>query len=241
MQFDDAGAQDNPKSPEYNPFEEEEDKENVKQYNTQDYPLFMETLMRFASVSNNAAACLANALLMDLHILDASTALNAEKIRRQREKKGKDLVEKHLQDNRGVIAVGVDSKRSKTAKLKGQEKLRDLHTMIDSAEGTHLDVFETPKGTGVAVAAGGYQVLVKFNIAGIVVVINSDGCSVMTGIDNGAIRHLECFLGRPLQWSICLLHCLELIFRNLFVCVGKFVDTLDLFNLDCTKRQRIGF
>ena len=38
----------------------------------------------------------------------------------------------------------------------------------------------------------------------------------MTGDYNGAIRKLEEILGRPLQWSICLLHCEELPLRHVF-------------------------
>jgi len=48
-------------------------------------------------------------------------------------------------------------------------------------------------------------------------VIGSDGTPIMTGEYNGAIRKLEEFLGRPLQWSICLLHCVELPLRQVFL------------------------
>ena len=46
--------------------------------------------------------------------------------------------------------------------------------------------------------------------------VGSDGTAVMTGEHSGFIRILEELLGRPLQWSICLLHCNELPLRHVF-------------------------
>ena len=38
----------------------------------------------------------------------------------------------------------------------------------------------------------------------------------MTGHSGGVMRIVEERLGRPLQWSICLLHCNELPLRHVF-------------------------
>ena len=38
----------------------------------------------------------------------------------------------------------------------------------------------------------------------------------MTGKYNGATKKLEELLGMSLQWSICLLHCIELLLRPRF-------------------------
>lgn len=43
-----------------------------------------------------------------------------------------------------------------------------------------------------------------------------DGTSVNTGRVSGVIKRLELFIGRPLQWLICLLHFNELPFRHIF-------------------------
>ena len=47
-----------------------------------------------------------------------------------------------------------------------------------------------------------------------------DGCAVNTGVNGGIIRRLELYLCRPLQWLICLLHCNELPFKDIF----KYLD-----------------
>ena len=41
----------------------------------------------------------------------------------------------------------------------------------------------------------------------------------MTGKYKGTMRKLEELLRRPLQWCICLLHCVELPLRHVFVIV----------------------
>ena len=38
----------------------------------------------------------------------------------------------------------------------------------------------------------------------------------MTGKSKGFIASLESFIGRPLQWVICLLHLNELLLRHVF-------------------------
>lgn len=47
-------------------------------------------------------------------------------------------------------------------------------------------------------------------------VIGADGTAVNTGCANGAIRHLELHLKRPLQRAICQLHLNEMPFRHIF-------------------------
>ena len=43
-----------------------------------------------------------------------------------------------------------------------------------------------------------------------------DGCSVNCGIHRGVFRCVEIELGEPVQHVVCLLHHIELHFRNLF-------------------------
>jgi len=49
--------------------------------------------------------------------------------------------------------------------------------------------------------------------------IGCDGTAVNTGPNGGIIALFEKDLGRPIQWIICLLHCLELPLRHTFVAV----------------------
>lgn len=48
-------------------------------------------------------------------------------------------------------------------------------------------------------------------------VIGCDGTVTNTGRKNGVIRQIELYVGRPLQWSICMLHFNELPFRHIFL------------------------
>src|SRR5215469_3200313 len=43
-----------------------------------------------------------------------------------------------------------------------------------------------------------------------------DGSNVNTGVRNGIIRIIEESLEKPVQWLVCLLHCNELPFREIF-------------------------
>ena len=52
----------------------------------------------------------------------------------------------------------------------------------------------------------------------------------MTGEYNGAIRKLEELLRRPLQWSICLLHCVELLLRQVFLNIDGSSTVPDSFS-----------
>ena len=110
------------------------------------------------NIGHNAASCLANALLMDIGLLDTSSALNPDKIAALKDRHGKMLEEKHLEENRDVIAAGADGKRSTVRENRGQSSVKDLQVLIDSARGTYLESFETPKGTGAAIAIGVFQV-----------------------------------------------------------------------------------
>ena len=48
-------------------------------------------------------------------------------------------------------------------------------------------------------------------------IIGCDGTATMTGSSRGCIASLEKLLQRPLQWTICLLHCNELPLRQVFM------------------------
>ncbi|GBM70647.1 hypothetical protein AVEN_206868-1 [Araneus ventricosus] len=47
-------------------------------------------------------------------------------------------------------------------------------------------------------------------------VAGCDGIVTNTGWENGAINRIENHVGRPVQWSICILHFNELPFRHIF-------------------------
>ena len=74
-----------------------------------------------------------------------------------------------------------------------------------------------------------YEAIKDTDLEQILSTIATDGTAVMTGCYNGCIRVLEKFLGRPLQWSICLLHCTEFPLRHV------------LTHIDGTTKSPISF
>ena len=59
--------------------------------------------------------------------------------------------------------------------------------------------------------------------------VKADGTNVNTGHQQGAIRYLEMFLGRALQWNICLLHLNELPLRHVFIYLDGTTKSPDKF------------
>ena len=61
----------------------------------------------------------------------------------------------------------------------------------------------------------------KFMSVFTILALSFDGCPANTGVDHGAVRHVEELVGRPLQWLVCVFHLDELVFRKFFMAVGK--------------------
>lgn len=57
------------------------------------------------------------------------------------------------------------------------------------------------------------------------IAVCSDGENTNTGPSGGVLRLIECHLGRPIHWFICLLHFNELPYRHLYNAVEKSVTT----------------
>ncbi|GBM63784.1 hypothetical protein AVEN_72207-1 [Araneus ventricosus] len=74
-------------------------------------------------------------------------------------------------------------------------------------------------------------------------IIGCDGTNVNTGWKGGVIRLLETYVGRPLQWNICMLHANELPVRHLIPemdgCTKgpySYSGAIGLILKDCEKR-----
>ena len=61
----------------------------------------------------------------------------------------------------------------------------------------------------------------KYNSTETVNGVASDGPPENVAKWKGAIRYLEEFLGRALQWQICALHLNELCWKHLFIEIGN--------------------
>ena len=74
-----------------------------------------------------------------------------------------------------------------------------------------------------------YEAIKDTDLEQILSTIGTDGTAVMTGCDNDCIWVLEEFLERPLQWSICLLHCNELPLRHVFTHIDRTTKSRNSF------------
>ena len=79
---------------------------------------------------------------------------------------------------------------------------------------THLSIDD---GRGITVVTEIFHMIKETLLEFYLVMIGSDSTSSMIGVHNGVIRCLEELLHKPLQWSICLLHCNELPLRHVII------------------------
>ena len=63
--------------------------------------------------------------------------------------------------------------------------------------------------------------------------LSGDGMPGNTGCDNGAFRLFEELIGREVQWLICTLHLNELVFRKLFIALGKKYSLIFSLHISC--------
>ena len=56
-------------------------------------------------------------------------------------------------------------------------------------------------------------------------VVHTDGTASNTGKDLGLIAQFECLNSSEVQWAICAIHLIELVFRHLFVAIGMWFLT----------------
>ena len=85
------------------------------------------------------------------------------------------------------------------------------------SDDVYLDHFTPKSGKGIDIAHGLFKQIQGTELEKNLVLVKADGTNVNTGHLLGSIRCLEMFLGRPLQWDICLLHLNELPLRHVFM------------------------
>ena len=203
-------------------------------YNTLSLKHFSMACDRF-HVPDRAAAMVGNGLLRDIgYVKKGSPAmlLCKNKVRRQREKWGKIIVKEKKKDTQ-VQGLYTDGKRVPTivrettvtkVQVPGRRGRAAYRTISSTSNKTvvqdHYPVVAEPgseyvthitpeSGTGLALAQELITVIRDREAK--VRVIGMDGCSVNTGIHNGAIRLVEVMLGDVVQHVICGLHLNELL------------------------------
>ena len=187
-------------------------------------------------ISDRAAAKIANGLLKDLKIVkrgETSMLICPSKVRRERvrwgaklDKEGKSakLPGGLYTDGKRVptlirqiteTKVRVPGGRGKSAyrtvsSTTNKVVIEDHYPVLAEPGGTYITHVTPEDGTGVALAKEIVAVIRERKAP--TRVIGMDGCSVNTGIHNGAIRQVEVMLQHVVQHAICGLHLNELLF-----------------------------
>jgi hypothetical protein len=86
-------------------------------------------------------------------------------------------------------------------------------SILSEPDSTYVDHATPASGTAKSISDSILDTVDCCNL----VCIGADSTNVNTGVNSGVIRRMEIELGRPLHWSICLLHLNELPLRHLFI------------------------
>jgi len=97
----------------------------------------------------------------------------------------------------------------------GTKQVQDHYVLVGEPGSCYLSHLTAERGTGASIANGLYEAMEEMEITNKIVAVGADSTAVNTGRKGGAVRLLECKLGRPLHWFICSLHLNELHFRHL--------------------------
>lgn len=199
-------------------------------------PRFSMMCDRFG-VSNRLASCLASALFADIKFKDehgTTIIMDKRKVSREREKSRQDIL-RARHDSKSLIAFSFDGRKNDALT---REKIGDrYHTTMQKEP--HIVVLREPyssllgyvnlEGKGETAEAKTNELIEFFTSKQIslehLIGVCSDGEVTNTGTSGGILRLIECHLGRPIHWFICLLHFNELPFRHLYNAIEKSVTT----------------
>jgi hypothetical protein len=168
-------------------------------------------------ISNRDACLVVNAVLKDLNLLSAETAIDPAKLRRQRSFWREKQVSKHAAEVQEVTCIGFDGKQDVTfvGKSGVRRRIKEEHYVILSFPNNYyIDHVVPETGKAVDVAKEILSVITDTNSASSLQAVVCDGTVNNTGKTSGVIRRIEEDIGRPLQWLVCLLHANELPLRK---------------------------
>ncbi|ESN96201.1 hypothetical protein HELRODRAFT_163242 [Helobdella robusta] len=177
-------------------------------------------------ISDRSASLLVNAVLQDLQIItktNSSQIVDRSKIRRERTKRRAHLQNKSFNEFTAVRGLYFDGRKDKTIQQdkKGTKYYRSTvteeHVVLLSEPGSLFLGHVSPMSGSAKNITLSIKTFLKDADSNIneLKAIGCDGTVINTGLTNGVIRQLELFIGRPLQWHICLLHTNELPLRLL--------------------------
>ena len=177
-------------------------------------------------VSDRAGAAIASAVLKDFGIIaenDMTFVVDRSKLRRERNRHREAIRQKELESYSKVDSIYVDGRKDATItlgvvdeKTYRRTELEEHCVVIGQPGELYLTHVAIENGKGVTIANAIHDAIKDTELEMTLTTVGSDGTAVMTGEHSGFIRIIEELLGRPLQWSICLLHCNELPLRHVF-------------------------
>ena len=206
--------------PDYDPTTDE-----AVEYNLAKYPETIAVALS-CGLSNRMTAKLINAIFVDLKL---DLYVSPEKIRALKKKHLQALNQKHEEETKNLVGIGVDGKCGMVKEIHCQSSFKDKQTVTNSINGSYLDHGIPTDGKAKQICEVVYQILLKYESTETLAFVNMDGCKVNSGCHKGVIRHLEAKLERPLTWIICSLHGNELVFNHLFEAIGEFIVMIPSF------------
>ena len=181
-------------------------------------------------ISDCAGAAVANAVMKDLNSngllikYDKSLSVDRSKLRRER---GKYREDARMEEDDALFlkvdGIYIDGRKDEMHVMVNKEDkcyrktIVVEHYVVVGELGTfYLMHVSPPDGKGQLIAQTIFDKIKDTLLQDNLAAVDSDGMAVMTGAHNGAIKNLEELCKRPVQWSICLLHCNELPLRHDF-------------------------
>ena len=209
-----------------------------RKYNCMSLKYFARECDRYG-ISDRAGAKIGNGLLKDMGLVnkeDMEKLICPTKLRRERRKWGV-ILEKEENALQLPQALYTDGKKVPTlvrqtvhtkvqvpgktgkaayrtvASTSNVLLVEDHYPVIAEVGGKYVTHLTPEQGTGRALAKEIVDVIRERNVD--IRVLGMDGCSVNTGIHNGAIRMVEVMLGQVVQHVICGLQLVELMFWHI--------------------------
>ena len=164
-------------------------------------------------------------------------AIDRSKLRRERMRHREEVRKEEQKLFGQVDGFYIDGKRDATLLLKEVDgkysrkvEFEEHIVMVGQPGEFYLSHTSPDSGTGLSIATSIFNEIKDTNLAGKLNIIGSDGTAAMTGAYNGAIRKLKELMHKPLQWVICLLHCVKLPLRHVFIDIDGTTTSPDKFS-----------
>ena len=134
--------------------------------------------------------------------------------------------------SQGYTVIGFDGKKSEVNMPKNQVEYGvDKVVVVDMEQHKYITHYTPENAKGITNALCLYEVVKKYDSLLTLRGVAADGPPNNKGYKEGAIRLLETFLGRPLQWQICALHLNELNMKHMFIKLGNHFRFINTFYL----------